>query len=761
MAAILATLGAAGITIAITEYHPPWPSAWFITGAVLAALGVVCAIWSLILYLARKQARSSRVTRDLARQDRKDRARELEQAVGGQDKGLPTAAQVTDRALLGIHPSIPLPSSADASLSPDMPLYIRRDIDADLRAWITAHQESGGFLLLVGPAACGKTRCAYELAHDMLADWPIFMPSTAAILTEYVQTEPSPAKLIIWLNETQKFLGPNGLTIATVRRILSRPRPAIIIGTIWPQHYDALTSQPGSLLHDSQSGAREILTMIAQRRDMLTSFSGPELARAGSLARRDPRIAEAITEMSSGNLPEILAAAPDLISRWLNAADPCGAAVITAAVVARRCGHPEPLPRAMLELLTGTVLTPAQRARAAPEWFLAALNWARTPVRGEVAPLTPQAATPGVIQGDQVSDVLVQYASRHHDVPGYFISEPTWLLLIDEAAPEACQAIADVAYRQRHDHYAPIAERAIRRAAAAGITDAMSNLGVLLQDQGKHDEAEQWYRKAGDAENTNAMYNLGVLLGDHGKQDEAEQWYRKAAEAGNTGAMSNLGALIGGRGEEAEAEHWFRKAAEAGNTDAMSNLGALLGGRGEVDEAEQWFRKAAEAGNTDAMSSLGALLSDQEEQAEAEQWFRKAADAGHASAMHNLGVMLAAQGDQDQAQQWYRQAADAGETGAMYNLAILLADQGELDEAEQWYCKAAEAGDTDAMSNLGVLLGRRGEEDGAEQWFRKAADAGHASAVHNLGVLLMKKGEQDEAEQQHRKESEARRAPDQ
>jgi len=45
---------------------------------------------------------------------------------------------------------------------------------------MTAHRESGGFLLLVGSAASGKTRCAYELVHDMLADWPMFMPSTAA-----------------------------------------------------------------------------------------------------------------------------------------------------------------------------------------------------------------------------------------------------------------------------------------------------------------------------------------------------------------------------------------------------------------------------------------------------------------------------------------------------------------------------------------------------------------------------------------------------
>src|SRR5262249_25048000 len=153
--------------------------------------------------------------------DRQDKAQELERQVGGRSKGLPYAGEIIDRALIGIHPSIPLPIGADASLSRELPLYVPRDIDADLRAWITAHYDSGGFLLLVGSAAAGKTRCAYELVHDMLADWPMFMPSTSSQLAEYVQANSGYSKLVVWLNETQKFLGTDGLDAATVRRVLA------------------------------------------------------------------------------------------------------------------------------------------------------------------------------------------------------------------------------------------------------------------------------------------------------------------------------------------------------------------------------------------------------------------------------------------------------------------------------------------------------------------------------------------------------------
>ncbi len=36
------------------------------------------------------------------------------------------------------------------------------------------------------------------------------------------------------------------------------------------------------------------------------------------------------------------------------------------------------------------------------------------------------------------------------------------------------------------------------------------------------------------------MFNLGLLLGQTGRKEEAETWYRKAAEGGDPRAMLNL-----------------------------------------------------------------------------------------------------------------------------------------------------------------------------------------------------------------------------
>ena len=41
------------------------------------------------------------------------------------------------------------------------------------------------YLLFVGPAATGKTRCAYQLLRNTVPDWRIFMPATASHIAEF------------------------------------------------------------------------------------------------------------------------------------------------------------------------------------------------------------------------------------------------------------------------------------------------------------------------------------------------------------------------------------------------------------------------------------------------------------------------------------------------------------------------------------------------------------------------------------------------
>jgi hypothetical protein len=520
--------------------------------------------------------------------ERAQRRKELVEAVTG-GRGFPRIRDIRDhdRSLLGIHPAIPLPADADPSLSVELPTYVLRDIDTGLRAWLAERQHTGGFLLLVGPAAAGKTRTLYEALRVVVPKWRLILPMSGAQVNELAAADVDLSRTVVWLNDIPTFLGAEGLTAATVRRLLAdRERPVLLVGTIWPDLFDALTRPAATdgTQQDLGRDAREILSVLATRFDLTSDFSRHEQERARALAHHDPRLAEA-THLNDPHIAQTLAAAPELIRRWRNPANPYGAAVITAAVTARRCGHPEPIPESVLRPLAEHVLAPTERATAPTDWFTEALDWARQPVRGKAAPLTPHASSVGTIDGHRVSDVLVEHAATNPDAPGHTISAESWRLLLAHAAPGACADIGRSAYLELEKPDS--AQRAFFRAAEAGDARGMFNLGYLLEKRGDEAEAESWYRRAADAGNAAAMTNLGILLKERGDEAAAEVWWRRAAAAGSAAAMFNLGYLLEERGDEAQAESWWRRAAKAGSTFAKSRLGLRLrerqGRAGEKD----------------------------------------------------------------------------------------------------------------------------------------------------------------------------------
>lgn len=87
--------------------------------------------------------------------------------------------------------------------------------------------------------------------------------------------------------------------------------------------------------------------------------------------------------------------------------------------------------------------------------------------------------------------------------------------------------------------------------------EAHLNLGRLLHEQERLEEAEEHYRRAreADAENALASYNLGVVLEDRGRVEEAKVAYLAALEADPelAGAHFNLAGLCERTGDESGA----------------------------------------------------------------------------------------------------------------------------------------------------------------------------------------------------------------
>jgi len=88
---------------------------------------------------------------------------------------------------------------------------------------------------------------------------------------------------------------------------------------------------------------------------------------------------------------------------------------------------------------------------------------------------------------------------------------------------------------------------------SATEAEGMNSLGLLVEYQrGELDEAQTWYRRAAEAGHSEAMFNLGALLRGRGESDEAETWYRRAAATGHNGAKLSLTRLLERRSESEE-----------------------------------------------------------------------------------------------------------------------------------------------------------------------------------------------------------------
>ncbi|GLY28967.1 tetratricopeptide repeat protein [Kineosporia sp. NBRC 101731] len=156
-------------------------------------------------------------------------------------------------------------------------------------------------------------------------------------------------------------------------------------------------------------------------------------------------------------------------------------------------------------------------------------------------------------------------------------------------------------------------------------------LGRACLEAGEPWEAQQWFIAASDTTDPALLFGLGHSFAEIGATTSAIGVYERAARAGHVDAMNNLGVLLKQADRWEEAETWLRAAASTGDRDALNNLGNLLRVLGRTGEAIDSYLGSARAGHVEAMLSLGQILLHRGDVSTAKDWFQRAARAGHAA----------------------------------------------------------------------------------------------------------------------------------
>ncbi|MEI5102614.1 tetratricopeptide repeat protein [Streptomyces sp. PmtG] len=622
-------------------------------------------------------------------------------------------------------PAVADTGPADAGLTTawggDVPGYVTRDADPEVRARLRAAARTGGSLLIVGDSAAGKTRTLYEALRAELPCHRFVSPEhprDLPLLIAAVLAAPEPRAL--WLDDLRPYLDDDQpLTAHALGRL--RRAGAVVLATLDAAAHERLRAR---------AALRQLTPFHLDRR-----WSPAERRRAA--AAPDPRLVRAARADPALGVAECLAAGPWLWQE-LRLADrsggsPRGAALTRAGIDLVRAGLDGPLPAALLLEAHLPYLADSGGAVLRPEPAADALAWAGTARCGVSSMLLPAGEGTWRAHPSLVAEA---------EEAGLPVHPFTWFEAL--GAADDLNAMFTVALNATRQDPS-IGVFLWRALADAGAGGAANNLGVALAGLGRHEEAERVYRTRADPEDAVVLLNLGNLLSATGRHDEAVAAYRASGERGHATAWNNLGLLFKDRGETAPAETCLRSAELAGAADAAYNLGVLLQESGRADEAAAAYARAHAAGDSSGLMNWGMLLADEGRWSEAEPLLLQAVDAGSTEAMFCLANAAKAQGDPHRATHWYHRCADGGDVRACFNLANLHRDEGRPDLAEPLYRRAADGGVTGALYNLALLLTRQDRLAEAEDLYRRAAAHGHREAAFRLGVVLRRTGRLDEA----------------
>ena len=213
-----------------------------------------------------------------------------------------------------------------------------------------------------------------------------------------------------------------------------------------------------------------------------------------------------------------------------------------------------------------------------------------------------------------------------------------------------CQKLAENFHRTNH----------------ANMSRLIHNIGKVLQDQGKLDEAKAHYREVLEIQTkvygtrdhpsvATTINSIGIVLQDQGKLDEAKAHYGEALEILTKSygtrdhyevavIIHNIGIVLQRQGKLGEAEAHYREALEIktrayGTKEhpevavAIHNIGIVLQRQGKLDEAEGQYR--------DALEILTKAYGTKEH-------------PEIAKIIHNIGMVLQLKGKPAEAEDYYR-----------------------------------------------------------------------------------------------------------
>lgn len=343
----------------------------------------------------------------------------------------------------------------------------------------------GRAVLVVGHSMSGKTRLAAEVVKRKFPDALLLFAESGKALRELLDGGLNPADYVVWLNELDRFLGVDGLTVGVLNRLTTGR--AIVVATIRIEQRE--TYRPQDKLRPPEWEVLQRFSEIPLQRRL----TGPELSRVRATVN-DPGV---LTEVDHYGLAEYLGTGPEALDKFERGkiANPVGHALVLAAVDWRRTGLTRPVSEQVLSMMLPTYLADRPDVPRTNQAVDDGLVWATAKINETVA-LLGQVFTGSNGHAFEAFDYLVDELTRT-STP---VPDPMWTLALEQAEPAELNVIGLAAYQAKNSATAATAwQLAADKGDSEVAPEAAYNLGWLLEKQGDVEGAKAAYQRAIDS----------------------------------------------------------------------------------------------------------------------------------------------------------------------------------------------------------------------------------------------------------------------
>ncbi|MGW2027569.1 hypothetical protein [Streptomyces decoyicus] len=556
-----------------------------------------------------------------------------------------------------------------AAQSDELPTYVARGHDDHLQHIVDAAQGGRSQLcVLVGESSTGKTRACWEAIQVLAADgwrlWHPYDPTRAkAALAGLAMVGP---KTVVWLNEAQHYLAPPQIgepIAAALRTILSDTdrAPILVVGTLWPVHWDQLTSLPVKPDHDPHAQSRQLLT--GRQVHVPDAFTEQDLIAVRSAAETDERLAQALAGAADRRITQFLAGVPALLDRHSNAG-PGARAILDAAMDARRLGCGVDVPSAFLEEAATGYLPRSVFRSLDDDWFEHALAYAGRSVHGNAALLQRTRRTPGSDLESRcfwLADYMEQHGrrTRSHLCPPASFWNAALRHLSQRTDVSALASAASARWRLRYARLLtararqlPWSEPTIGPDVQSAEYDwldgdaswpaehltcrALADLAFIAAEASDYEQAAALALQAAECCQPDALAEIALQHEEAGLTVEASDLAHHAAASGAPTCLSHLAMM---REEAAlfdQAEHYARAAAEYGLTSTLTDLAVRREAAGNKEHAQDLWEAAAAYRHPEALANIARFQHEAHDIDGAARTAREALDRGDAAYPHRI-----------------------------------------------------------------------------------------------------------------------------